>query len=196
MFLGLQADEQFFAALGKFSLTFASAERELNLMNARLASSATNLPWSSTVSTPEQNIIHALLGTQSFSAAKDTFKRLLRVIGSHDTLKPEIDIIFAQFSRIANLRNSIAHNGIEQQPDGMISTQSVPREKDRAKMMRIEASALANAIRDLEAIKTRLACMDSAYTLFSIQEGIANGSDDIFGQWHYDESQVALPTEA
>jgi len=189
-------DEAFYAALGRFIQMYGKAEDHLNATIARLATSATSGTWGLGSASKPQAIIYALIGSQRLQAAKDTFKRLLRVLDASIEMRAEVDRILAQFGEIQYARDMIAHHGLQGDGDTKKCSPSVSKEAEKQKTIWVSRATLLKMARDLSIIPKLLDCLDSPYYNYHEREHIRlHGADDIFGPWQYKSTQLKRPAQ-
>lgn len=148
----------FFEAYGEFFYVYTDVEHYLNVIIRRVA-------FKHTVDEPEsKRLIAAVTGGSRMSPAKDTMKRIMRVLKADKGTRVHVDGLFAQLGHIQWLRDRLAHNltEIEQGPPFFNFDFALIREVDRAEDVAFGIEAIEAAVEDLHFIGGELLSLDEA----------------------------------
>jgi hypothetical protein len=143
--------EKFFLALGHFQYAFAALEVELASQIKLLITD----PYDPKAYRLLHDQIDAVTGGMRMDVAKDTFKRLLRVMAAPAELQDYVNAIFAQVSELQFFRNRLTHYSTGRwfwSRGPFVNTDAgLAKEYNKSVTMRFNYDALEAARHDLHA---------------------------------------------
>src|SRR3954454_6243176 len=142
--------ERYYGVLGRFIHYFSNAERAVNQAIEDILQDVFS-PTFVRGLYPEPNaardrVLRAITGSLRLASARDTLKRLLRVLQAPQNVTDEIDAVLNQLGEIHYLRDRIAHDGVGWRRDKQdwftTSNYYGSREHDRVETISFKIEAL------------------------------------------------------